>query len=110
MDGVVRTFRRSGVPSLPSDRRPSAFIWIPAVLLSVVSLTAQTPAGPQSPSAAASQAPALRLFARYVEIDAVVRDKNGRFIPGLTADDFEVFENDKKKVTLIDFPPVATRL
>jgi uncharacterized protein (TIGR03435 family) len=53
----------------------------------------------------------LRLFARYVEVDADVRDKNGRFIPGLTAADFEVFENDKKqaidKVTLIDLPPVT---
>jgi uncharacterized protein (TIGR03435 family) len=45
-----------------------------------------------------------------VEVDADVRDKNGRFIPGLTAADFEVFENGRKqtieKVTLIDLPPV----
>jgi uncharacterized protein (TIGR03435 family) len=76
-----------------------------------VNLTAQTPAGPQSPSAAASQDPTFRLSTRYVEVDAVVRDRNGRFVTGLTADDFEVFENDKKqtidKVTSIDLPPVS---
>ena len=111
MDGVVRTFRRSGVPGPPCARRPLVLVWVPAVLVSLVNLTAQTPAGAQSPSAAASQDSTFRLSTRYVEVDAEVRDKSGRFIPGLTAADFEVFENDKKqaidKVTLIDFPPVT---
>src|SRR5438045_4544271 len=34
---------------------------------------------------------------RVVNIDAVVTDRNGNPIRGLTKDDFEVFENGKKK-------------
>jgi VWFA-related protein len=58
--------------------------------------------------AAALQAPALKAQApqtppsvtfsvevNYVDVDVVVTDEKGNFVPGLTRDDFEVFEDGK---------------
>jgi VWFA-related protein len=41
---------------------------------------------------AAQERPVFRAETNYVEIDAVVTDKNGRFVPGLTAKDFQLRE------------------
>jgi VWFA-related protein len=44
-----------------------------------------------------AQAPAVTFQTEvsYVDIDAIVTDANGRFVSGLTRDDFEIFEDGK---------------
>jgi VWFA-related protein len=45
-------------------------------------------------------------------VDAVVEDKNGRFVPGLTKDDFVLYEDNRQqtidKVTVFDLAPVES--
>ena len=67
---------------------------------------------PQEPSAPTSPSPELtfRAGVRYIEIDVVVRDRDGGFINGLTKDDFILSEDYKPqtidRVTTINLPPV----
>jgi VWFA-related protein len=42
-----------------------------------------------------SQPPTFRSSTSLVEVDVVVKDKDGRFVSGLTADDFEVLEDGR---------------
>jgi VWFA-related protein len=66
-------------------------------------LTAQQPQpAPPSPAPPGPQSPGplqpdltFRAEVNYVEVDARVIDENGRFIGGLTARDFQVFEDGK---------------
>lgn len=69
-------------------RRVSGF----ALALGGVALVGQTPAMrlPGAP-----QAPLFRSGTELVEVDAIVQDRDGRFVPGLSADDFEVEEEGK---------------
>ena len=55
------------------------------------------PAPPSQPAAPDAQQPDLtfRAEVNYVEVDARVVDEKGQFIPGLTAKDFQVFEDGK---------------
>lgn len=62
-----------------------------AVLLLSASLAAtQSPAPRQDPPAGT-----FRSATSLVEVDVIVKDRDGRFVSGLTADDFEVFEEGK---------------
>lgn len=65
---------------------------IPAVaaLILSASVAAQTPAGRQGPPAAT-----FKTATSLVEVDLIVKDRDGRFVSGLTADDFEVLEDGK---------------
>ena len=67
----------------------------------------QEPAA-QTPDAPLQTLPTFRSAVRYVEIDADVRDRDGRFLGGLTKDDFEIWEDGKlqtiDKVTAVDIP------
>ena len=65
---------------------------------------------------AAQQAPApsvtFQVEVNYVDIDAVVTDERGNFVPGLTKEDFALFEDGKSQeistFSLVDIPlPVA---
>jgi VWFA-related protein len=56
------------------------------VTLAAALLTAQTPQRPQSGQV-------IRASTDIFTTDLHVRDANGRFVPGLTASDFEVYEN-----------------
>lgn len=58
---------------------------------------AQTPA-----QGAASQPPVISVKARLVVLDVVVTDKGGNLVPGLTKDDFTVYE-DKAPQTIRSF-------
>lgn len=74
------------------DVRSVAF----AVAVALAALTAPAPrlhaqAG-QNPPLQAPQAP-FRASTVTVEVDVIVRDRNGRFVPGLTPADFEVTED-----------------
>ena len=58
----------------------------PSVLLSVLLLVTAGAAAQQT-------APTFRSSASIIEVDVIVRDRDGRFVTGLTADDFEIFED-----------------
>jgi uncharacterized protein (TIGR03435 family) len=69
----------------------------------------QAPAQQPSPALAGQiGTPTFRTGVRWVDVDAVVRDRRGNFITGLTKDDFEVFEDGKlqtlDKLTFVDLP------
>jgi VWFA-related protein len=75
------------------------------VLLSGSALSSQTatPPAPQAP-----QAPTFRLNVEYVEVDAVVTDRDGQFVRGLAKDDFQIFEDGKPQpistFAVVDIP------
>jgi VWFA-related protein len=53
--------------------------------------------------------PRFRVSVEVVRIDAVVTDRDGRIVPDLTADDFEVLQNGKlQQVTFAQFVPVVS--
>ena len=58
-------------------------------------LSAQAPAPPASPSQQAP--PNFRVQIDAVTMDVVVKDSSGRFVPDLTRDDFEIFEDGVKQ-------------
>jgi VWFA-related protein len=72
----------------------SVALW--AILLA--GLSAQAPA-PAQPAAAGPQqrTPDFRVNIDAVTMDVIVKDDSGRFIPDLTKDDFEVFEDGVKQ-------------
>lgn len=71
----------------------------------VVACTAAAVAARQAPS----ELPRFRVAVDIVSIDAVVTDRTGEVVRGLTAADFEVFQDGKRqKVTFAQFVPVIT--
>ena len=63
-----------------------------ALLLGLTSAQNPPPNPPQAPTQAP---PTFRSASAVIEVDVIVRDRNGTFVEGLTADDFEVFEDGK---------------
>ena len=67
-------------------------------------IAAQAPQGGQQPTAP----PIFRSEVESVEVDAIVTDKDGKFVRTLTKDDFEVYQDGKKQpvslLTLIEHP------
>ena len=75
-----------------------------AALIAAIALNpAARQASPQPP-----QAPTFRVAVDYVELDAVVTDRDGKFVRDLTKEDFEVLEDGKPQnvtaFTLVDLP------
>jgi len=75
-----------------------------ALVFAGAPLAQQAPPGPQT-----GQPPVtFKVEVNYVEIDAVVTDKQGNFVRSLTKDDFAVFEQGKPQtvsvVSLVDIP------
>jgi VWFA-related protein len=62
------------------------------------------PAG--SPGQEASEPPTFRTGVEFVQVDVYVADEEGQPVAGLTADDFEVFENGEPQV-ITAFTPVS---
>ena len=62
----------------------------------------------QAPRQAELQTPTFKVEVEYVEVEASVTDRDGRFVTGLTADDFEVFEDGRSQAivnfTTVDIP------
>jgi len=52
-----------------------------------------TAVGPQAKPNQQPERPVFRTGTTLIEVDAMVRDGNGRFVEGLTHDDFEVLED-----------------
>lgn len=65
--------------------------------------TLQTPAQPPPPD----RRPTFRSGTALVEVDIIARDGNGRFVPNLTAADFEILEDDRPQT--IDHFYLVTR-
>lgn len=63
-----------------------------ACCLSCLALAAQTPSA-QAPAPGGAAQPTFRADITLVTTDAIPRDKNGRFVPDLTKDDFTVLED-----------------
>ena len=64
---------------------------------------------PNAPNAQNANAPVFRVGVDVVRIDAVVTDKDGRVVPNLTANDFELRQDgDLIPLTLAQFVPVVT--
>lgn len=66
----------------------------------------------QSPAPAQSQTPIFRSGVENVEVDAIVTDRDGKFVRNLTRDDFEVLQDGKVQplalVTLVEHPVPTT--
>jgi len=80
----------------------------PILLLTGSALTAgQTPVPAQQPPAA-QQPPTFKVRVDYVEVDAVVTDRQGRIVRDLKKEDFQVLEDGKSQAitnfTLVDIP------
>jgi VWFA-related protein len=68
----------------------NAYAIATAVLVAAVIAAGQEQTRPQEP-----QAGVFRASTSLVEVDVIVKDKDGRFVSGLTADDFEVLEEGR---------------
>ena len=75
-------------------KRGTKTAWIARVALSILGVTLVS-AQQQGQTAQPQQQrpPVFRSTADYISTDVIVRDKQGRFIPGLTAKDFDVYED-----------------
>jgi VWFA-related protein len=94
--------------------RNRVFIVLTSLALAAIGAAAQQP--PAQPSAQPPARPqgeqqppvVFKVEANYVEIDAVVTDANGKFVGGLTRDDFQVFEQTRPQTisvfSLVDIP------
>src|SRR5262245_52158996 len=81
--------------------------WSSVLWISVVSgLAAQTPsqnvsgqkpAGQPAAQGAAPQSPTFRVQIDAVTMDVIVKDDQGRFVPDLKKDEFEIYEDGIKQ-------------
>lgn len=62
-------------------------------MLSLAALAAQD--SQEAQPAPQQTAPTFRSSAAVIEVDVIVRDRDGKFLSGLTAEDFEIFEDGK---------------
>src|SRR6188768_1782999 len=76
--------------------------------LLTAAVIAQEPQGNQAQTAP----PIFRAEVESVEVDAIVTDKDGKFVRSLTKDDFEIYQDGKKQpvalVTLVEHPIPTT--
>jgi VWFA-related protein len=78
-----------------------------AILAVLFAASLDASAKKQSPPSPAQEIPRFRVATDGVRIDAVVTDRDGRVVPGLTADDFEVRQDGKiQKLLFAQFVPV----
>jgi VWFA-related protein len=69
----------------------------------------QASATPQAGSAVEPQSPVFRVNVESVDVDVIVTDRKGNFVTGLTADDFEVYEDGlRQEVGTFSFVDVPT--
>jgi VWFA-related protein len=79
------------------------------VLLTTAALAAgQAPAPPAQPAAAPQPPPTFKVRVDYVEVDAVVTDRQGRIVRDLKKEDFQVLEDGKSQAitnfSMVDIP------
>ena len=92
-----------------SESRPSRRAWrIPLILALLLTLLApfHRRVSGQEPNAAAS----IKVTATSVAVDVIVTDAKGRYVSGLAANDFRVFENDAAQKVVSFTPPLDSAL
>ena len=68
----------------------------------------QRPQRPIPPARPRIEEDIVRITTTLIQVDATVLDKNGKIVTGLTADDFEIYENNKKQqITNFSFVELA---
>lgn len=78
--------------------------WLAGALITAAGFgAAADQAPPQTPPQL--QTPTFKVEVEYVEVEATVTDEQGDFVRGLTADDFEVFE-DGRSQSIVNFSVV----
>jgi VWFA-related protein len=90
------------------------------VLTAAVAVGLSAQGQPPAPAPAPQQEPTFRVMIDAVTMDAIVKDDNGRFVPDLTKDNFEIYEDGVKQeivsmnvitggrvVNLLEAPPPA---
>jgi VWFA-related protein len=84
-----------------------SYLLISLILLGVSAGSAQQPAQPVPPPDAQG-AVTFRAETNFVEVHAIVTDRTGAFVRGLTADDFEVYEGGRLQkpsvFSMVDLP------
>ena len=76
--------------------RNTRLAWCGAVALALVGLARPlTLQGQNPPAQSGSQQPTFRATTNLVEVDVIVLDGAGRFVPGLLAEDLTLFEDGK---------------
>jgi VWFA-related protein len=80
--------------------------WLAAALVAAAGLAARADQSAQTPPDL--RTPTFKVQVEYVEVEASVTDDRGAFVRGLTADDFQVFEDGKRQsvvnFSLVDIP------
>jgi VWFA-related protein len=80
----------------------------PARLLAFLGIVLGLAGSPSAGQGAAPQTPTFRVNVEYVEVDAVVTDRDGRFVRDLKQEDFEIFEDGKPQpisaFSIVDIP------
>src|SRR6202521_3041341 len=74
--------------------------WSSAMWVAVIAgLSAQAPTttAPAQPAAGQSQTPTFRVQIDAVTMDVIVKDEGGRFVPDLTKNEFEIYEDGVKQ-------------
>jgi VWFA-related protein len=83
--------------------------WPMVRLVTACVVLAMTAAGAQEKDPPKQQRPVFRGGTQLVRVDAYPTGKDGRILEGLTADDFEIFEDGKpQKVESVDFEQFET--
>jgi len=89
-------------------RRGSRILVFLGVGALTAGLSARQAGTPQPPPSRQNPAVTFKVEINYVEVDAVVTDRDGRFVADLTREDFEVLEDGKRQSIasfgLIDIP------
>ena len=68
---------------------------------------AESPSGESGRAAGAQGEPVIKVQAPSVVVDVIVTDKKGRPVPGLTAADFAVYENNRLQKIVTFVPPTT---
>ncbi len=68
-----------------------------AVSLILFGSTRSDPVSGQNPASQAPQAPMFRATTALVEVDVVVFDRDGRFVPGLVPEDLALYEDGRRQ-------------
>lgn len=94
-------FRISSSPGFALSR---ALCLIVVLIIFSPSILAQTP----TPTPLAEEEGVIRVDTKLVQIEAIVKDKNGKIIKDLTADDFELVEGGKvRPIEFFSFVPIT---
>src|SRR5713226_4657944 len=73
----------------------STALWV--ALIAGLSAQAPAPPAPAQPAPGQSQTPTFRVQIDAVTMDVIVKDDGGRFVPDLTKDEFEIYEDGVKQ-------------